>query len=194
MKPSRISISGLCLLLVAIFAVITKARAYLTPEITTIVIDAQFKSSFEHETEPAIRQKLASYVSKSHVLSRENIEQIAAKYLTEKLSKDKISVVIWNVSKVDKISDGPTTLFVTLVYNFWPEDIDGKSVILGAIATHAGRYRTPSNPCFDRTATVSSVEPFVASDEPDKMQPALENTVARLLDSFSSVRAIPGNE
>jgi hypothetical protein len=161
------------------------AVAWITPDIKTIAIVAAFGESQNDDS--STPREMDKFLNTSPVVNRENIENIAVKYLAARL-KGEVSVLVWDKRDAGKLSYGVSSLLVRLDYSVWPLQIDGKPVKVGTMAVHVTHLLKEGHYCFDNNDFTSlPVDSFVVTDDPAQTQHNLEAAVARQMDGFGRI-------
>jgi hypothetical protein len=132
-------------------------------------------------------REMAKLLQTSPVLSGENVRKTAAGYLSSRLGKS-VAVYTWDQDRTGKVVPrSENTMLLRLDYSVWPQVIDGKTVVIGAIAVHVMRLMKEGFKCFDTKTDFLPVDSFVVTDDPAQTQHNLEAAIARLLDGFGNI-------
>jgi hypothetical protein len=159
--------------------------AAITPDVKTIVVVDGFGVSQIEDS--STRRAMTTLLTTSPVLSEENIKKVATDYLTSHL-QDKVSVLAWDYHTAGNLPKGESTLLLRLDYTAWPQEVDGKSVTVGAIAVHVMRLLKDGFRCFNNDSDFQPVDSFVITDDAAQTQHNLEDAIGRLLFRYGAVQ------
>lgn len=167
------------------------AFAYITPSIRAIVIQAVPRPSLKTDSEP--QRNMAKLLQTSPQLSPDNIKDLAVSYLSSRLG-DKVAVSQWGHGDIAEQPHGSMTIVLRIDYSVWPQEVDGKSLLVGVVAVHRATFRKDGL-CFDPSAVAGTpVDSFVVSDDAIETQHNLKDAIARVLSWFATVHQVPDNE
>lgn len=126
----------------------------------------------------------------SKSLKKENVRTIAMSFLNSKL-RGKIAIVKSDLLMEDKRSIPELSLVMRLDYSVWPNTVDGKTVLLGAIAlTVQHSPEIEDDYLSDTRYGWQPVEAFVVSNDDAETHANLEIAIARLLDRYSTIQKV----
>jgi hypothetical protein len=164
----------------------SRAYALVQYDVKTITVEVTTNFSIDHTSPDVIEMR--NLLFHSTILGRGSIQRKAIAYLKSKL-KDEVKVESSDRLNEDRKPDLPSTLMLRLDYTIWPHTIEGKRVLIGAVAVspEAGK-NVEHNGWTDATRGWQPVDTFVVGATDQETQENIDAMLARLLSRYAAVQ------
>ena len=168
------------------------ARSTVPSAIKTIVVEAGTIPADDEDS--STRREIAKRLLTSPVFREQNIIQTAADYLTSHL-QGKVSVLAWTPNLTFPRTE--STMLLRIEGNVWPQDINGRQIVVGALSLHPMRFALGSQTCFEVRRDANGFEPlesYIVTDDQEETQRNLKAAITRLLEQYATTEEGPSNK